>query len=100
MSQNKLLRVLTGSKLSDRKPIKDMLKGLDMLSVNQLTCQVRLMEVWKGINVVGYPLADMFVCKSVRPGVPNTRATTRSDLCEFGGSETFQNRQFVQNLPL
>ena len=50
------------------------------------------MEACKSINVFGYPLADMFVCKSVRPGVPNTRATTRSDLCEFGGSETFQNR--------
>ena len=35
-SQNKLLRVLTGKKVSDRIKIDEMLKSLQMMSVNQI----------------------------------------------------------------
>ena len=46
-SQNKLLRVLTGKKVSDRIKIDDIIKSLQMMSVNQIAAQVKLSEIWK-----------------------------------------------------
>jgi hypothetical protein len=40
-SQNKLLRALTGKKVSDRIKIEDMLKSLQMISVNQKAAQIK-----------------------------------------------------------
>ena len=37
-----------------------MLEKLNWLSVNQLAAEVRLMEVWKAINVEEYCLKDLF----------------------------------------
>jgi hypothetical protein len=46
-SQNKLLIVLRGKKVSDRKKIEDMLTSLQMMSVNQIAAQIKLTEMWK-----------------------------------------------------
>ena len=55
-SQNKLLRTLTGKKVSDRIKIEDMLKSLQMMSVNQIAAQIKLTEMWKALNDSQYPL--------------------------------------------
>ncbi len=55
-SQNKLLRVLTGKKVSDIIKIEDMLNSLQMMSVNQIAAQIKLTEMWKALNDSQYPL--------------------------------------------
>jgi len=47
VSQNKVLRLLTGHKKSDHVRIKDMLEETGLLSINQVLAYVCLMEYWK-----------------------------------------------------
>ena len=56
LTQNRMLRVLNGTKISDKISIKLMLKKFDLLSVNQLAAKIKLTEVWKSINKEGYPI--------------------------------------------
>ena len=37
-----------------------MLQKLGWLSVNQMACEVRLMETWKALNIKDYCLSDIF----------------------------------------
>ena len=81
--QNDLLRLLNGSKVKDMISIKSMLTKFNMQSVNQLNCQIKLLEVWKALNVENYPLKiPVNEIKSVFPPVarPYTaRAPTDAD---------------------
>ncbi len=54
--QNKLLRALTGKKVSDRIKIEDMLNSLQMMSANQIAAQIKLTEMQKALNDSQYPL--------------------------------------------
>ena len=45
-----MMRVLVGKKLSD------MLNLTNMLSINQLNAQIKILEIWKAVNVPDYPL--------------------------------------------
>ena len=56
VSQNKLARFLNGSSLVDKICNKEIYKNINLLSVNQLNCQIKLKEVWKSINDVTYPI--------------------------------------------
>jgi hypothetical protein len=51
-----MLRGINKSRISDKISIKSMLKKFDLLSVNQLAVQIKLIEVSKSINVTGHPL--------------------------------------------
>ena len=53
--QNKLLRALNNTKIKDQISTKSLLEKFGFMSVNQMNCQVKLMEVWKAINLEGYP---------------------------------------------
>ena len=44
------------AKISDQVSIESMLKKFKILSVNQLNAQIKLLEIWKALNVEGYPL--------------------------------------------
>ena len=77
-SQNKLLRALTGKKVSDRKKNEDMLKSLQMMSVNQIAAQIKLTEMWKALNDSQYPLRGQQ--KSEIEGGIGTRSMTRGYL--------------------
>ena len=46
-TQNKLLRILEKKKISDKIKVTTMLKSQDMLSVNQTTAQIKLVEIGK-----------------------------------------------------
>ena len=52
--QNKLVRFLTNSKLSDRINTSVLLKKCGMYSVNQMNAQMKLLEVWKALNLEKY----------------------------------------------
>ena len=56
ITQNRMLRVLNRSKVSDKISIKSMREKFGLLSVNQLAAQIKLIEVWKSINVEDSPL--------------------------------------------
>ena len=71
--QNKLMRSLNGTKVKDRISISSLLEKLGMLSVNQLNAQVKLVEIWKAINVDNYPL------KIEQQTRNDERASTRAD---------------------
>ena len=56
LTQNRLLRTLNGSKIRDMISTKSLLNKFNLLSVNQLSAQIKLVEVWKIIIVEGHPL--------------------------------------------
>ena len=56
IAQNKMLRLLDNSTLSDRVSTMDLLKKANMLSVNQLSANIKLTEAWKACNIVNYPI--------------------------------------------
>ena len=89
IAQNKLLRTLTGNSLKEKVPTKQMLDKLNMLSVNQMIAQARLLETWKALNIQGSPLSELFQVKQSQHLM--TRSVQRGDLTEYGASETFQN---------
>ena len=57
LTQNRLLRVLNGSKIKDKISLASMLKRFNLLSINQLSAQIKLVEVWKIANVMDHPLS-------------------------------------------
>ena len=57
LTQNRMLRVLNGSKIKDKVSISTMLKKFGLLSVNQLAAKIKLIEVWKTLNKLDYPLS-------------------------------------------
>ena len=69
---NDMLRLLCGSKRMNKLSVKKMLDDLGWISINQLSAEIRLTEVWKSINTE-YCLSDMFqLAKN------NTRAVEKS----------------------
>ena len=56
IAQNKLLRQLDGSRIKDRRSIKDMLDKFDMLLINQTSAQIKLTEAWKASRDADYPI--------------------------------------------
>ena len=91
--QNKLLRALNGSKLSDQISTKYMLAKFKILSVNQINAQIKLNEMWKSIHIVNYPIKTVLLeCQS---DVVNTRARSIGLLKEtkvsYRSQKTFIN---------
>ena len=53
-----------------------MLKKFKAVSVNQLNAQIKLLEIWKSLNIADYPL-------KIQKQVPNqTRPSTRAETNE------------------
>ena len=56
MVQNKMARLLNGKTLKDKIPTKTLLENVKLLSVNQINAKIKLQEIWKILNVKGYPI--------------------------------------------
>ena len=56
MVQNMLLRTLNGTKVKDMISTASLLDKFGILSVNQFNAQIKLLEIWKSLNVEKYPL--------------------------------------------
>ena len=54
--QNDLLQLLNGTKVKDQVCIKSILDKFSMLSVKQLNAQIKLLEMWKSINLKDHSL--------------------------------------------
>ena len=92
-NQNKLLRYLNNTRVSDKVSTKSILEKFDILSINQLNASIKLCDMWKAVNVENYPTkVDKITAKS---NAPETRACANGFLREKGRSvltqETFIN---------
>jgi exonuclease III len=86
--QNKLLRSLNGTLLKDRVTTSSLLVKFGVLSVNQLNAQIKLLEIWKAINVEGYPLK--IEQQTVQAEGATTRASRRGRPISVGKSKIVQ----------
>ena len=53
---SRLLRTLNGTKISDKISVQSMLNTFNLLSVNQLAAEIKLIETWKSVNVKESPI--------------------------------------------
>ena len=56
LTQNRMLRAINGTKIKNKITIQSMLTKFKLLSVNQLSAQIKLIETWKSVHVEGNPL--------------------------------------------
>ena len=56
LTQNRLLRTLNGTKISDKISTQSMLSTFQLLSVNHLAAEIKLIETWKSINLEYNPI--------------------------------------------
>ena len=92
--QNKLLRVLNGTKISDKVSTKSMLLKFKIKSVNQINAQIKLNEMWKSVNIVNYPIKTNFLTRV--DDVAQTRAVTNGLLKETLATNSSQ-RSFIHD---
>ena len=86
--QNDLMRYLTGSQLKDKVSIRSLLDKLNMVSVNQLNAQIKLLEMWKTIHIEDYPLK--LQQQDAREGMATTRAATKGQPRDIGRTQLTQ----------
>ena len=55
LTQNRLLRSLNKTRVVDKVSTESMLNKFNSLSVNQLAAEIKILEVWKSLNVVNCP---------------------------------------------
>ena len=55
--QNNLMRTLNETRVKDLILIGSLLKKFNLLSTNQLNANVKLVEIWKALNVEDYPFS-------------------------------------------
>ena len=86
LMQNKMVRLKNNVKLSDKKATSDLLKRVNMLSVNQINGQIKLTEIWKAVNIKECPL-NITKMKEVAPERPlRSKNIIENRLLETGKS--------------
>ena len=58
-----------------------MLQKVGWMSINQLACEVRLVETWKALNNENYCLRDIF--ERIENGPHNTRSSNKIKLKSY-----------------
>ena len=66
---NDVLRLLCNTRRQKHTSIESMLEKVGWLSINQLACEVRLLEVWKAMNQKDYCIGDLFEKVENKPGL-------------------------------
>ena len=54
ITQNRMLRLINNTRIKDKISTSHMLKKFNLLSVNQLSAQIKLQEVWKAVHTKKY----------------------------------------------
>ena len=83
-----MARFLNSKTLEDKIKTKVLLANLNMLSVNQLNAKIKLLEIWKALNVENYPLE--ITTKVTNQNTMNTRAMTSNQPIEIGSKNLTQ----------
>ena len=86
--QNKLTRFLNGTFIKDKISTKNILNNLNMLSVNQMSAQIKLTEAWKITNIPNYP--TKWELKTIAEDERSTRATAANHIPESAKSKITQ----------
>ena len=89
-TQNRMLRAINGTKIKDRVSVKSMLEKFNLLSVNQLAANIKLLEVWKMVNKEGSPLQlepYNATIKENRQGLRLKPNREFNDICRLKNSE-------------
>ena len=73
-----VLRLLCNSRRDKHTSIQSMLNQLGWLSLNQMSCETRLIEVWKSLNIENYCLKDLF--ERAESGQINVRNSDKNRL--------------------
>jgi hypothetical protein len=81
---NKLARLISNTKIKDRKESKILFQELGWLSFNQMNAQVKLLEAWKMVTIHNYP--NKFEFKTVEPNGRSTRSISNEAVFEPGSS--------------
>ena len=76
--------MITDTKLLDMVSTSTLLNQTNMMSVNQLNCQIKIQEIWKALNVPDYPI--QLAKQSINDIGTATRASTTGRLIESGKS--------------
>ena len=84
-----MARFLNNKTLKDKIPTSELLNNVNMLSVNQINAKVKVQEVWKALNIEGYPLK--IDCQKASDTSTSTRAMTSGRLIESGKSTLVSN---------
>ena len=79
--QNKMLRLINGSRLIDKISTMSLLAKANMLSVNQINAQVKILEVWKAMHDPNHPLKIEKIVHE--PNSCRTRAVTNGNCSEL-----------------
>ena len=82
--QNKLVRFLNGKLLKDKISTCQLLKKLNMMSINQINAQIKLTVMWKACHTTNYPIEIRK--QSTNDGATTTRAVANGRLVEPGTS--------------
>ena len=93
--QNKLLRILNGTRISEKINNKLMLVKFKMLSVNQMMAQIKLIEMWKTTHVANYPIQTEQL--SPQEDVINTRARSNGLLLKESKVSNLSQRTFLND---
>ena len=100
--QNQTMRLVTGTRLLDKKLFVELLKETGYYSVNQMTAQVLLQEAWK-MNKDTKPLLDNEPEIAKRTSDIETRSITRGDMTvdkfrtqigQYNFTNVFKNLEF------
>ena len=87
--QNKMVRMLNGKTLADKINTKVILRNVNMLSVNQLNAQIKILEVWKATSDSSHPMNIEKITHGTNTST--TRAVAKGDLLKFGKSNLVQS---------
>ena len=72
-----LLRLLCNSRRKNHTSIESMLEKLGWLSLNQLACEIRLIEVWKALNNEDHCLSNFFEKATTNEGRTRSAGTNK-----------------------
>ena len=87
--QNKMLRLLNNSRISDRISTASMLTKFNMMSVNQINAQIKLSEMWKAVKDEDHPFG--LTKREPGPDVRSMRSITNEMLPVQSFSELSKN---------
>ena len=94
VAQNKLARFLSGRKLQDKIPNRDIYKELKIPSVHQINAQIKLLEIWKSQHSDTYPTKCISRNEAIQDRL--TRASNDNLLKESYGCKVL-NSTFIND---
>ena len=89
MAQNKMLRMLNGSRIWDKISTASLLVKFNMMSVNQINAQMKLSEMWKAVNEENHPFE--LIKQESGANVRSMRSVTNEMLPDQSFSELSKN---------